>query len=81
MADLTTRVLHDVYMERQRQDIKWGGPEHDDHHETGRWRELIVDRTEREPLSPADDRRLLIETAALAVAAVETCDRAKAGPL
>lgn len=41
----------------------------------GEWRELIKGRAEREPLSRADDRRLLVEIAALAVAAVETLDR------
>lgn len=75
MSDLTTKVLHDVYEERQRQDIKWGGAEHDDQHDSGRWCELIEARLRRQPLSPSDDRRLLIETAALAVAAVETYDR------
>jgi hypothetical protein len=68
-------VLHDVFIERERQDIKWGGADHDDQHDSRSWRALIVSRTEREPLSRDDDRRLFVEMAALAVAAVEAYDR------
>lgn len=68
-------ILHDVWIERERQDIKWGGATHDDHHSMDEWRELIRGRVDREPLSRADDRRLLIEIAALAVAAIAALDR------
>ena len=53
-------VLHDVWIERERQDIKWGGADHDDHHTMDEWRELIIGHTNRVPLTRADDRRLLI---------------------
>lgn len=68
-------VLHDVFVERERQDIKWGGSEHDDHHTMDGWRELLTGRAGRVPLTRQDDRRLMIEIAALAVAAVEALDR------
>lgn len=68
-------VLHDVFVERERQIIKFGGADHDDRHTMDEWRELITQRCERAPLTQADDRRLLIEVAALAVAAVEALDR------
>lgn len=71
----TADVLHDVWIERKRQDIKWGGATHDDHHTMDEWRELLSGRVDRVPLSRADDRRLLIEIAALAVAATEALDR------
>jgi hypothetical protein len=68
-------VLHDVFVERERQNIKWGGADHDDHHTMDEWRALISGHCGRAPLTRADDRRLLIEVAALAVAAVEALDR------
>lgn len=71
---LRTRILHDIYQERIRQDIKWGGPEHDAHHTPEEWRQLIKDRCDRLPLSPADDRRLFVEIAAIAAAAIEAHD-------
>lgn len=75
MADTATKVLHEVYLERRHQDIKWGGSYHDDTHTSDEWRYLIRDRIGREPLSAADDRRLFVEIAALAVAAIEAHDR------
>jgi hypothetical protein len=71
----TADVLHDVWIERRKQDIKWGGAEHDDQLSMDEWRQLIRDRTERVPLTQQDDRRLLIETAAIAVAAIQALDR------
>lgn len=68
-------VLHDVFVERSRQIIKYGGADHDDRHTMDEWRELITGHCGRVPLTRQDDRRLLIEVAALAVAAVEALDR------
>lgn len=72
----TADVLHDVWVERQKQNIKYGA-NHDDHHAMDEWRELISGRCERVPLTQEDDRRLLIEAAAIAVAAVEALDRSE----
>lgn len=74
MAQLAA-VLHEVWTERERQDIKWGGSDHDDEHSMDEWRQLIQGRIKRVPLTRYDDRRLLIEVAALAVAAIQTLER------
>jgi len=72
MAD----VLAEVKAERKHQDEVWGGPEHDDEHATARWYELINERFfDPGRTSPQQTRRLFIEIAALAVAAVESLDR------
>lgn len=84
-------VLFEVAKERGRQDTKWGGPVHDDKHKTKEFAEFIDLRTDRirvflhlnpdadgtkEPASHGETpRSLLIEIAALAVAAVESIDR------
>ncbi len=82
------RVLHDMYMERRRQDEKCGGPEKDDDNHTHYWMDLIEERAagirkaHEDGLAPHahlvdvdEQRRLLIQIAALAVAAVESLDR------
>lgn len=70
----TADVLHDVWVECEKQTIKYTAA-HDDQHSMDDWRKKIRDRTEYEPLTRKDDRRLLIETAALAVKAVLALDR------
>jgi hypothetical protein len=71
-------VYDDIRAERQRQDVKWGGPEHDDRHLVGDWVGLLDDRVH---LLYSDNeagpgyRRRLVQVAALAVAAVEAFDR------
>lgn len=77
-------VLASVSMERQRQDEKWGGAEHDDHHTTAEFVQLIEDyagwaRVMAGMNSPEKARNRLIQVAALAVAAVESLDRKQAG--
>lgn len=77
-------VLMEVADERERQDEKWGGPDHDDQHHTRAFigfidnyagaARLAVNKSE---LSEA--RRRLIQVAALAVAAVESLDRKMEG--
>jgi hypothetical protein len=74
-------VLDEVQAERQRQDEKWGGPEHDSEHEMDEWLNLLNARRglalhARYHGDSADYRRRLIQIAALAVAAVEAFDRA-----
>lgn len=73
-------VLGEVYRERSRQDLKWGGPEHDDTHSTqdfcrwiknyASWADQMADANSMDKA-----RRRLINVAALAVAAVESLDR------
>jgi hypothetical protein len=71
----------EIMRERLRQDEKWGGAAHDDHHTTADFVQLIQDyagwaRTMAGMNSPAKARIRLIQVAALAVAAIETIDRA-----
>ncbi len=80
-------ILDEIIAERERQDVKWGGPEHDDNHRLGDWLQFIEDRAdyqrfvlehpERASDSPylSDYRATLIKIAALAVAAIESFDR------
>lgn len=72
--------LADVADERERQDAKWGGPSHDDHHSTADFVQLIEDyagwaRTMAGMDSHDKAERRLIQVAALAVAAVESSRR------
>ena len=82
-------VLFEVAKERGRQDAKYGGPNHDDKHTTAEFAEFIegraykvraLDTADREkPLNYGSlkrPRQILLEIAALAVAAVESMDRA-----
>ncbi len=71
-------VLNEVGAERVHQDDKWGGPEHDDAHETTDFLDFIWRRTQLRLMQLTDSvflRRIFIEIAALAVAAVESIDR------
>lgn len=71
-------VLIEVFHERRRQDLRWGGPEHDDGHGPHDWIAYIMRHAGRAVMWPWDRstfRRQMIRVAALAVAAVEWCDR------
>ena len=71
-----SKALQDVATERQRQDAKWGGPEHDDLHSFADWHRFINERLASSAYAnEARTRKLLIEIAALAVAAAESIDR------
>lgn len=73
-------VLDEVAAERERQDGKWGGAEHDDQHTVFDfcryirnyvgWADQMADMG-----SPDKARRRLIQISAMAVAAVESMDR------
>ena len=68
----------DVRSERRRQDIKHGGPKHDDEHCTAEFAQFIRDRCDI--LQKPEDflhlqRKLMVEIAALAVASTESIDR------
>lgn len=76
---ITRDVLEDVAKERTRQDEKWGGADHDDTHSNHDWVAYIVRHTGRAVMWPFDRaafRKQMVRVAALAVAAVEWCDRA-----
>lgn len=67
----------DVVAERQRQDAKWGGPEHDDQHSPDEWLGFIQEKWAgaHESLTADEYRYQLVQIAALAVAAIESLDR------
>lgn len=74
-------VLTEFALERNRQDAKWGGPEHDDGHNQYDWLGFIADRIgmvrpgDGTPEGLADYRKRLVQAAALCVAAIESFDR------
>lgn len=73
-------VYDDVVQEREYQDAKWGGPEHDDTHTSKEFLDFIdrkIRRANHEWFIQQDKevRKKLIQIAALAVAAVESIDR------
>lgn len=74
-------VLREIGAERRRQDAKWGGSKHDDLHSTAEFVQLIEDyagwaRTMAGMNRPDKARARLVQVAAIAVAAVESIDRA-----
>ncbi|MCC6419517.1 MAG: hypothetical protein IT429_14890 [Gemmataceae bacterium] len=74
-------VLAEVREERQQQDARWGGPEHDDRHSPWDWVAITVRHLGLaaedggQGVDPVRYRRQMIRVAALAVAAVEALDR------
>ncbi len=70
-------IFREVESERDRQDAKWGGVDHDDEHTAYDWGSWIRHRAilVANGLSAPERRRLLVEIAALAVAAIESHDR------
>lgn len=68
--DMTRLSLYkEIEVERFRQNLKWGGPDHDDTHGWLDWGDLVGARTD-EPT-----REHLIEAAALLLAWIESDDR------
>lgn len=67
-------IYSEIEAERERQDIKWGGADHDDTHQSHDWISYIVRHVGRAimwPFDPALFCKQMIRVAALAVAAVE----------
>lgn len=80
MSEGLTNVVDDIVHERWRQDIQWGGPEHDDQHDPADWLMFIQYQmskgySARENLDTADYRERLVKIAALAAAGIESLDR------
>ena len=77
---MSTQAQLDVLIERDRQDQKWGGETHDDHHGPEDWHRYIV-RYAGWAAQMADMgslykyRRRMVQVSALALAAVESVDR------
>lgn len=71
-------ILQLIIKERTRQDLKWGGPNHDDRHNTRDWAAFIVQYL-GEAVKWEHDvkilREAMVKVAALAIAAIEWCDR------
>ncbi len=76
-------ILGEVAAERERQDGRWGGAEHDDDMTMDAFVQLIADyagwaRVKAREGAFDEARLRLVQAAALAVAAVESLDREKA---
>lgn len=74
-SDTVSRAVSDVLKERRRQDLKWGGPKHDDEHSPEDWERFIMKRI---PVVSEHDtafRGRMVQIAALAIAALESFDR------
>ena len=75
MAD----IYDELRAERKHQDEKWGGPAHDDLHRGQDWYEFIDPRIERASFTEFAGgdrgRRLLIESASMLIAWIESLDR------
>lgn len=74
-------VLADVTAERGRQDLRWGGPTHDDEHDIPDWAGYLTEYIRKLLLCGADQQRhRLVQIAALAVAAAQSLDRRRIAP-
>lgn len=76
--------LAEILAERARQDARWGGPAHDDRHPPATWLDLIDDQLMAagmegdETTTAAVIRARLVKVAALAIAGIQSLDRAGA---
>ncbi|MEZ5934858.1 MAG: hypothetical protein R3F54_23570 [Alphaproteobacteria bacterium] len=75
------RILEEIRRERDRQDEKYGGPDHDDSHYPGDWCLILskyLGRAAAETIDAEPDaafRDNMIKIAAVAVAAIQSLDR------
>lgn len=72
---MTDGVLAEIQRERERQDAKWGGPDHDDQHTMYEWFDILNERMATIYDGRNDQRRALVEMAAISVAVIECIDR------
>ena len=73
-----TPIWQEIFGERLRQDGRWGGPKHDDTHSPRAWHIFILrysGRAVRMPWNRELFREQMVKVAALAVAAIQWCDR------
>ena len=70
-------ILKAIEIERVRQDVKYGGPSHDDLHTKEEWYGFVAERLSGLAMTsqPAKEYEYWIEIAALAVAALEAKER------
>lgn len=76
-------IWDEIQAERERQDKKWGGPSHDDEHTNHDWVSFIVKHVGGGVMWPWDPKKFrfsMVRVAALAVAAIEWCDRPSPHP-
>tara|TARA_R110000787_G_scaffold26344_26_gene73752 strand:+ start:1399 stop:1710 length:312 start_codon:yes stop_codon:yes gene_type:complete len=74
----TRDIWADIRRERKRQDAEYGGPDHDDRQSFADWMVRIVKQLGKafvDPFDAATYRQQMVRIAALAVAAIEWCDR------
>lgn len=71
-------IFRDIQSERFMQDGQWKGPDHDDTHNSHDWLAFILKHAGRAVIWPWDRekfREQMVKVAALAVAAIQWCDR------
>ncbi len=71
-------IFGEIREEREKQDEKWGGPSHDDGHTSHDWVAYVTRHLGKAVMWPWERevfRKQMVRVAALAVAAVEWCDR------
>lgn len=71
--------FNEIGVERAKQDLQWGGPEHDATHSRLDWISLIAAQLEKAALPHEEFKERMVKVAALAVAAMEA-DSKKGGP-
>lgn len=70
------RVFNEIRAERTRQDLQWGGADHDDGHSESDWLSFIESQITKARFDFFSDyRSRYVKIAALAVAAIESIDR------
>lgn len=74
-----SKLWEEIEIERKAQDEVWGGPEHDDDLTVSDWIALVCKHAGKAFMFPFDGRkfrRQMIRVAAIAVAAIQSYDRA-----
>ncbi len=80
------QILEEIRQERDRQDERYGGPDHDDNHYPGDWCLILTKYLGRAAAATIDKepdamfRESMIKLAAVAVAASQSFDRIKGRP-
>jgi hypothetical protein len=75
-----SEAISDVLAERERQDAQWGGQDHDDQQSNRDWTHYMGKQAAKIAPDPERARERYIKIAALAVAAIESIDRAAIAP-